>query len=522
MLASGHNITTNQTSAWTRIAVAAAPGQPVPYTPAQKTRSSPVYINRTKISGKSANLDADFVRQATSARAPPATLTSAHVWPNGLPLPTWDTEGACFAAAYGAQGDYITDDTAAIQAMLRDPNCTIGVLGKGYFSVSSTLDIPAGFALLGVGRVFTNIVPHASVDTQSGADPWPLVRTTDTPRAGPRAHPLDSRTKTSLNEDRDELTVVSGLSLLVWRHLNRTFACEWLAANGIWRRAHTNRVDFTPNRPMAYYNRPLNTISDRGGGSFYNFYQENWDGQGPLYRHLLVNHTSGALSCYHCNTEHSQGEANLEIVGATGPVRIYGFKGEGNYAQIWVRDSTDFFLGGYGGNASPFPFRCQYPPGFANYTPSILRLENVSRAVLGNLIVQLSSNTRNQCGLFDTGFAGTFYPPDVWSVLLDLAPPPQTDSDVDTTYMERSATTSTTGKCAGPKSSRHESRGLDSNCSLLVPALEWPTLYAVGVSEWWWIKVWKNYLFIISMALRVRGQSLQPALSAVRASSIDS
>lgn len=67
------------------------------------------------------------------------------------------------------------------------------------------------------------------------------------------------------------------------------------------------------------------------GGRFWNFYQENWEYQGPQYRHLLVVGTDQPLHFYHLNTEHSQGEANSEFRDVSGPIRIFGFKGEGTY-----------------------------------------------------------------------------------------------------------------------------------------------------------------------------------------------
>lgn len=169
---------------------------------------------------------------------------------------------------------------------------------------------------------------------------------------------------------------------------------------------------------------------------------ENWEFQGPQYRHLLVNWTDSAWSCYHCNAEHSQGEANLEIRGASAPVAIYGFKGEGNYVQIWVADSTDFFLLGYGGNASPFPLHCSYPPGYAAYPPSIIRVERTSRVTVGNVIVQTWGN-ETKCGLYDTGFAGTFYDSAAYSVMYEEAP--------------------------------------RSGAKLSLPPLQWPVLYARGM-----------------------------------------
>ena len=220
----------------------------------------------------------------------------------------------------------------------------------------------------------------------------------------------------------DQATIAM-LSVLVWRHMNSTRACSFEAGQTRWRRAHTNRVDLSPGKiaPYAYYNQPLNLMVGHGGGQFYNFYQENWDSQGPAYRHLLVNGTDTRWSCYHCNTEHSQGEANLEISGTTGAIKIHGFKAEGNYAQVWVRDATSFWLQGYGGNASPFPFNCTYPPGYAQYPPSLLRVERTQRLLIANVITQAGNGEGGgRCGIFDTGFAGTFYDPSYWRSVLEV------------------------------------------------------------------------------------------------------
>ena len=183
------------------------------------------------------------------------------------------------------------------------------------------------------------------------------------------------------------------------------------------------------------------------GGRFWNFYQENWEYQGPLYRHLLVVGTDQPLHFYHLNTEHSQGEANSEFRDVTGPIRIFGFKGEGavscflilsnltgtdpheeweggeggssvawpwldlpllatltyvlsrfarchlcvwlclstpgNYAQLWFKRVADVLLLGYGGNASPFPAKCSYPPGYAPFMPSLIRVEECGTATDG-------------------------------------------------------------------------------------------------------------------------------------------
>ena len=85
-----------------------------------------------------------------STAAPPPTLTTQHAWP--ADFPTWESSGACMASEYGAKGDLVTDDTAALNAMLSDPKCKVAVLHKGYFAVTSTVLLPEGVALVGVGQ----------------------------------------------------------------------------------------------------------------------------------------------------------------------------------------------------------------------------------------------------------------------------------------------------------------------------------------------------------------------------------
>ena len=123
-----------------------------------------------------------------------------------------------------------------------------------------------------------------------------------------------------------------------------------------------------------------------------------------------------------CNTEHSQGEANLEIAGTSAAIKIFGFKAEGNYVQIWVKDAASFWLQGYGGNASPFPFACSYPPGYAPYQPTLLRVERTPNLLIANVITQAGNDLGGgKCGIFDTGFAGTFYDPHYWRSVLEVS-----------------------------------------------------------------------------------------------------
>jgi len=385
-LPNGNNISSSKSAQWMTFKTVAAQSVDL-----QSGATTPIYID--------GRMENEPMVDAVLGSSPPAELCSQHMWPDNFP--TWESEGACFATDFGAKGDLITDDTEALRRMLNSSKCKVFVIPKGYFSISSTLDLPESVALVGVGRIYSNIVPHPSVAPlrTKSQEPWPLLRTSS----------CDSCS-----------TTISAMSIILWRHINASYALHWQSGKGYWRRAHIDRVDLSPGKyEGAIYNQPLALMTGYGGGQFYNFYQETWDWQGPNYRHLLVLGTSSPWNCYHCNLEHSQGEANLEIRGAKAPISIYGFKGEGNYAQIWVVDSAEFFLAGYGGNAAPFPKYCHYPPGYADYVPSVLRIERTSKFTLANIMLQVQG-TETKCGIYDTGFAGTFYDMNSFSVLHDV------------------------------------------------------------------------------------------------------
>ena len=57
-----------------------------------------------------------------------------------------------------------------------------------------------------------------------------------------------------------------------------------------------------------------------------------------------------------------------------------------------VRDAASFWLQGYGGNASPFPYNCSYPPGYSQFPPSLLRVERTPKLLIANVITQSGNN----------------------------------------------------------------------------------------------------------------------------------
>merc|ERR1711937_841384 len=163
----------------------------------------PIYLDGAKTT--------KAVIKYADGKQPPNNLTTQHLWPETFP--SWDTPGACVATKYGAKGDLLTDDTAALQKMLDDPVCKVAVIPKGYFSISSTIVLPSDVALVGVGMMYSNIVPHPATESSrlASSKPWPLLRTAT---------------------DTKSTATVSALSLLVWRHVNATYALNWQASAG--------------------------------------------------------------------------------------------------------------------------------------------------------------------------------------------------------------------------------------------------------------------------------------------------
>lgn len=116
---------------------------------------------------------------------------------------------------------------------------------------------------------------------------------------------------------------------------------------------------------------------------------------GPNYRTLLVANSTVGLGFYPLNAEQDFGEAHTEVAApspaatsSTVPpltphlqpipiaflspqvrfsanVTFFGAKSENNYAVLWVRDSADVTLHGYGGNAAAFANRSRGGSGAA-------------------------------------------------------------------------------------------------------------------------------------------------------------
>jgi len=337
----------------------------------------PVYVDsgnsvqyETPIYRNGARSNNDLI-DAVNGPAPPADLQTRHLW--GSNFPSWESAGAVNvrSAPYNAKGDGFTDDTAALQRAI-DEN-EIVFLPKGYFRITRPLNLRANTKLVGAARHLSNIVGMPGGAFDSAGSPAPLVRSVD-----------------STSSD----AVLAFITLHAPIDQRGVYALQWRSGrNSIVRDVNfVNRSAFgfggypgKPNPPDT--NLPLVRIEGSGGGKFYNFYQESHWKHGPGYRHLLVANTREPLNFYQLNPEHAQSDANVEFRNAT-DINVYGLKCEGNYAVLWIRDSNRINVFGFGGNGAPYAAAEGYPEGggYANYTPTLIRVERTPNFRLVNIV----------------------------------------------------------------------------------------------------------------------------------------
>jgi hypothetical protein len=310
--------------------------------------------------------------------APPEDLTSRHIWDGTFP--SWERTGTVSVkdAPYRAAGDGKTDDHAAIQRAIDEHEMVF--LPKGNYLVSRTLRLKPNTKLLGLHLCFATIEATRGGDFDDAAQPRPIVATADDPEAR---------------------TVLAFLGISTGRTIAGAYALDWRAGrHSIYRSVN---IEFPRWRNQGHpLNAPLVIIAGNGGGRWYNFFQESWNGQGPDYRHLLVTGTREPLGIYQCNPEHTRSDANLEIRNARF-VSLYGVKGEYNQPIISVRDSDHIRIFGYGGNAAALPGR------------ALFTIRNTPNFLAANLI----DSPRFAGNGAPDAFAGAGVDPDLWHMLRD-------------------------------------------------------------------------------------------------------
>ena len=342
---------------------------------------APIYLDGHR-------LDEPSIVDAQPGTEPPEDLTSRHLW--GSDFPSWQTPGAVNAkdALYGAKGDGRSDDTDAIQRAVNDKEVVF--LPKGIYRVSRPIDLRLRTKLLGAGRCYTWLLPLKTADGPfvNPQSPEPIVRT---------ANDADSDAVVAFLGIRADV-ICPGAFCLHWRSGRRSiFRAVNIVLPSRWSKPR--------GMPDPEYRFPLVLVNGHGGGLWYNFHQESWHFQGPDYRHLLIEGTTEPMHLYHCNPEHARSDANMEIRNARA-VSVYGVKGEYFQPIIWIRNSDDVRVFGYGGNAAA-------PPG-----KSLFLVENTPNFLLTNLV----DSPRFPGNGSPEHFAGEGVDPRQWHMLIERAP----------------------------------------------------------------------------------------------------
>lgn len=359
--------------------------QPVPY-----QFEAPAYVDGKRTQGD--------VVEAVASGSPPADLITRHIWAKDFP--SWESAAAANVkeAPFGAKGNGVADDTAALQRAINERE--VVYLPKGIYRVTRTLDLRPRTKLVGVAQHLSLIAGDGAPGTSFNdpAHPQPVVRTAD---------------------DADGETVLAFCGLIAPRPMTGVYALHWrCGAHSIYRAV--NLLESSLDRKWVVNapdrNGPFVLVSGNGGGRWYDFYLETWHDHAPGYRHLLVEGTTLPLHFYQCNPEHARGAANMELRGAR-YVSIYGMKGEGNLPILSVRDCDHVRLFGYGGNAAAYE------------GTALLRVSGTPNFLIANAV-----DSPRLAGGSEDHFAGRGVDPKQWHMIIEQ---PAEGAEVKVAPMER-------------------------------------------------------------------------------------
>lgn len=265
------------------------------------------------------------IADTTSGEAPPADLRDRHLWPSDFP--TCETPGIANVKAppYGALGDGLADDTAALQRAVDEHDAVL--LPRGVYRLTHTLDLRPNTKLLGVGQHLSLLRPTAVGDFADASRPAPLVRTADT---------ADATTVLAflgLGAPSD----VPGAQALVWRCGGRSFL-RAVEVTGLATHGNGPRPKSQP--APAPRSAPPVLITGHGGGNWYNYRESR----------LVIDGASEPLRFYQVSPQQVTNE-----VSRAADVTFFGTKYEGNDPMFVVRDCGTVRFMGHGGNGKGLP-----------------------------------------------------------------------------------------------------------------------------------------------------------------------
>ena len=382
---------------------------------------APVYLQGVKQNTTGTGCYIHLVASRTAGSGTPSTdPTKQHNW-DEYSWPTADTREDATnkffnVKSFGATGDASTDDAAAIQkafdaaaAFAKTAGMTAIIrLPKGFYRLSRTVTlnsvIEGTIALLGTSRTVSILMPTTDFgEDDMSRGPQPLLHITK----------------------GNGQVVLTEFIMVVWEHSAEAWALQWENENtNSWYRQnypyrtteclygfpHPNpmpvRDPTIPCKPSSQMTHPLMVFS--GSGRFSNVENEDFLYEAPSYRHLHLKDAHD-IHFYQLNLEHASSEANLEITNSHG-VHIYGFKTEPSWQSImstktnapnllsaavaiWMRNTSDLSLFGTGGNGVAMLPNLTLPHGFAQFPPTLYRLQSSCPVKMYNVMDQFYWNS---------------------------------------------------------------------------------------------------------------------------------
>ena len=331
---------------WLHVEELAYPIQPRPFKGFDLSES--VYLDGKRQTTPYARLTRDV--------PPPDGFRRRHIWNDSFP--SWQTPGVANVkdARYGAVGDSMADDTAALQRAI-DENEVV-FLPKGYYRVTDTLRLRPRTKLIGVAHHLSTILarpPYGAL--AAGSPPRPLVETADTAEADT----VLAFVGILLAAEADTATIAAHGGKLPF------YALHWRCGGTSVVRSPQiarGRLHGFPNRPIPgqgsfAYGHPAVRISGHGGGRWYNFFIHGLATESDEYRHILVDGARGPLSFYHLHAQHADSFAQCEIRDSR-DVSIYGVKSEYQTRFLTASGTSSLRLFGHGGNATSVPGSAHY------------------------------------------------------------------------------------------------------------------------------------------------------------------
>lgn len=257
----------------------------------------------------------------------PAWLLTRHTWRK---YSRFDAGVVNVKTDFGAVGDGVTDDTAALQAAINASDRVFVPAGK--YLTSQTLQLRGTSQVFGINKNIAIIRPDRLAPAFSDpANPSPIMITPD---------------------DANATTLIGDLKLNLLFNMKGATFIDWRTGRDSIVRdvAFDRQNSFALGTPPADY--PIIRILGHGGGRWYGLWSTTFGNAAEPYRHILVDGTTEPLDFYMFDLEQARVNPSMDFRNASN-ISIYSFKTENNYQAVGFTNCRNFRFYGMSGNHSP-------------------------------------------------------------------------------------------------------------------------------------------------------------------------